>query len=167
MKRLVTSFAAMLLSGAASAYELTTAETLAQTHTSEQAHEIGLEFGVSHYHGPYDKEQPVLPCSITSHPDCINYAGYQLGSNIFERVSERSSQSVENYIYYHAYRNAMAGYYAAGGAGYYKEWVEGVGLNNLIGIEVFLIKSGQKGMTMFKNLNSHGFIVTAAEGAYQ
>lgn len=167
MKRLVTTFAALLLAGAASAYELTTAETLAQNHTSKQAHEVGLEFGVGHYHGPYDQEQPVLPCSIVSHPDCISYTGYQVGSNIFERVSENSSQVVENYIYYHAYRNAMAGYYAAGGASHYKDWVEMVGLNNLIGIEVFLIKSGQKGMSMFKNLNSHGFIVTAAEEAYQ
>jgi hypothetical protein len=139
-----------LLPLAACAQPIISAEELIKTHTSTQAGEIGEKLGVVIYDGPYDGELPPFHCDIFKSVDrqCLNYANFVPGVSTWTVLPVETTQHIEDYFYYHAYRNVNAGYFYDR-ENKYKTLIEDVGYSELMEVELFLLKMGRKPLTLF------------------
>lgn len=146
--------------------QVISAEKLAESYSEDQLGTIALKLGVTNYHGPTDAELPIRPCAVFESP-CIAYDEYVQGAQVFENLSTSSSQEIEEYIYYHAWRNVVAALYVPHKFSAVKQYIDNFGLENLIGAEIYLLKSDERPMTLFSNDSRKEHTQKAARGAYQ
>ena len=163
MKKTLSMALLVTASSLATAEPIKLAEELASSHTSMQAFEIGSTFGINGFHGPYDGEIPAIPCSYSQQDGCVNYSEIDHSQ---EFQSAYTNQAVENFIYYTAYRNVMAGFAMAPELAVFKSWVEQYDLANFIRAEVYLLKTHEKQITLMSYSTMHQNILNAVKEAY-
>lgn len=166
MKHILLMFTVMLSALAVADKPVISAERLAQLHTSEQVIDVGNRLGIGIYDGPYDGEMPLFDCTIVNATGCLLYTGYVPGVSTYEILASKATQEVEDYLYYHAYRNVNAGYYSGRLHKAYKKFVDNAGFNTLLQVEVFMLKSGQKPITLFSNTSRHADLISLVKEIY-
>lgn len=141
------------------------AEDHADQHTTSYAHNLGRsDLGIVLYDGPYDSEEALKPCAIASEGDsCIDYTRLKDTQSVQAIDSDNTNADVEGYIYYHAFRNVLAGYYSRDRSAY-RDFASNYGITDLIAAEIYVLKSDIKPFTMFTTSKSE--LVEAAKGAY-
>jgi hypothetical protein len=165
MKKVLIVFG-MLTSMAVSAESVITAESLAKKHTTDQVSIVADRLGVQIYDGPYDGEIASRSCEVSNVMGCVSYEMLIPGINVYEIPAYNATQDVEDYIYYSAYRNVMAGYYTSRPIKTYKSLVSKLGLSRMIEAEVFLIKSGQKDHGLFSRSERFSQLINTVKGVY-
>lgn len=149
------------------AEEIKSAEELARAHSESQIIEVSKRLNVQFYDGPYDGELPLFECTLVNRPGCHLYETMVPNISVFELVSDSTTQEIEDYLYYSAYRNINAGYYSARFKDAYSELVERIGIKSLIAAEIYLLKTGQKPISLFSAFSSRKGLVSAAKEIYQ
>ena len=151
MKKIISSLLLVAASTVASADDIVSAELLAQSLNDTQSMSIGKKLRLSNYDGPYNGELPVKPCSINEGSDsCLDYKSVVYGENAFENVSVDTTQEIEDYIFYNAYLNVLSGYYSPGSKEF-TSYVKKEGRQEIVLKEIFMLKSGQKPITLRTN----------------
>lgn len=122
--------------------KIVTAEQLAIDHDSSIAFKVGESLGYTFYDGPYDGEKAIDACEYDLGPGCLYYDSV-LDNQIYEHKPAGTNQDIENFIYYHAFRNVLAGHYLSKE---YSKYLHSV--TKLLEKEVFYIKTGQKTLSL-------------------
>ncbi|MBB5187102.1 hypothetical protein HNQ57_001365 [Zhongshania antarctica] len=159
-------FLGVLTSLTTSAGDFISAESLAKTHSIDQVSLVADRLGVQIYDGPYDGEIPTKSCEVSNVMGCVSYNALIPGVSLYEIPAYDASQDVEDYIYYSAYRNVMAGYYTAKPRQVYKTLVSTLGLSRMIEAEIFLMKSGQKAYGLFTGSERYKDLVNSVKEVY-
>jgi len=150
----------------ADASQFVPAEELVQRHTSSQASNIGVELGVHYYDGPVDGEIPLYACEFFEQADCVNYRELAAEKSGVDSRTYSSNEQVESFIYYAAYRNVVAGLYSPTVGDKYQVFLEEVGIRSLLETEVYLLKNGEKPLTLFEGNVDFEPLLTEAKAIY-
>lgn len=162
MKKLLQTigvFGALSMSVSAAA-DIISAESMAINYDNETITSLMSDFNHTTYDGPYNGEKAVKPCSIyEGNTSCLDYNSVKYGENAFEELASNTTQTIEDFVFYNAYLNVVAGYYNHKRP-QYEEYIAEVGKKELIQKEVHMLKSGQKEFSL-----RHQFL-TNATNAY-
>tara|TARA_Y100001972_G_scaffold65049_1_gene79302 strand:+ start:8416 stop:8931 length:516 start_codon:yes stop_codon:yes gene_type:complete len=150
----------------ADASQFVPAEELVQHHTSSQASNIGAQLGVRFYDGPVDGELPLYACEFFDQPDCVNYRELAAQTSGVDSRTYSSNELVESFIYYAAYRNVVAGLYSPTVGDEYQAFLEEVGIRSLLETEVYLLKNGEKPLTLFQGNVDFEPVLTETKAIY-
>ncbi len=147
--------------------KIQSAEQLARAHSESQIIQVSKRLNVQFYDGPYDGELPLFECTLVNRPGCHLYETMVPNINVFDLVSDSTTQEVEDYLYYSAYRNVNAGYYSARFKDAYSELVDRIGIKSLIAAEIYLLKTGQKPISLFSAFSEKKDLVSTAKEIYR
>lgn len=154
MKKILSIVLLSIASTSTLAHNIESAESIAQTFSDSAISDIREALKFTSYDGPYNGEQPVIPCSLNpGNESCLDYKAITYGENAFENVMSNTTQVIENFVFYNAYLNVLASYYQRGRKEY-SEFVKSEGKSNLVLKEIVMLKSGQKTLTLRSNLLS-------------
>lgn len=127
----------------------TPAEELALSHTSTQLEAVKERLGITLSDGPYDGELPLRDCVFAGDDNCFNYRTLAQEQAGVDGRSFESTQPVEDFVYYAAYRNVVSGVYHLTESDEQKQYMENIGLRQLIDVEIYLLKNGEKKLSLF------------------
>ena len=115
--------------------------------------------------GPYNGEVPLNICgSVSERDDCHDYTAGQFSSDEYQhRVTDDLAQQVEDYLFYHAYRNMVSGYYYT--IPDYKKNIDSIGISTVLLTEISLLKEGIKKPSYMSHSNSFTQILNIVSGA--
>lgn len=154
---------AFLASSSAIAQPIESAEQLSKSHSRMYVYEVATRLGVTIYDGPYDGEIYSMPCAVVPSRDCVDFNSFDLNVTT---LSDSSNQSVEDFLYYAAHRNVMAGYYDTNHTRAYASWIKEFGEGNAINVEIQILKSGSKPVTLFTDSGAFSHILSEVDEAY-